>query len=131
MTLINDDLVEDTIEVKLIVKALSDGIQFEDTEVTLFFVSEDQPIVVVEPVLGTTAGFSFNIWPNPASEKLNIGNASMDIASAQLLSLDGRNFDLRRNAQSQWDISKFTTGVYILKIKTSDGAIQTGRIVIE
>ncbi|MFT6855699.1 MAG: hypothetical protein ACJA0X_001674 [Cyclobacteriaceae bacterium] len=131
LTLIDDDLVEDTIEVKVIIKALSDGIQFEDTEVTLFFVSEDQPIVVVEPVLGTAAGFSFNIWPNPASEKLNIENASKDIASVQLLSLDGRNFDLRRNEQSQWDISKFTTGVYILKIKTSDGAIQTGRIVIE
>ncbi|MEQ8239695.1 MAG: glycosyl hydrolase [Cyclobacteriaceae bacterium] len=131
LTLINDDLVEDTIEVKLIINALSDGIQFEDTEITLFFVNDDQPVVVVEPVLGTSSEYSFDIWPNPASEKLNIGNTSKDIASIQLLSLDGKSFDLRYNAQSQWDISKFTAGVYILKIKTIDGATQTQRIVIE
>jgi len=82
-------------------------------------------------VLETTADLSINIWPNPASEKLNISNNSRDIASIQLLSLDGRSYDLRRNAQSQWDISRFTTGVYVLKIKTSSGAIQTKRIAIK
>lgn len=82
-----------------------------------------------------TAGFTIDnsvaVYPNPAKNNVTV-NADSDIRSVQLFDVQGRvlETDLVGEAQFNMDISKYTHGVYFLKITTGNG-IKTQRILKE
>jgi hypothetical protein len=68
----------------------------------------------------------FFVYPNPANETLNISNSNL-ISSYEIFQLDrkllnqGNNFPI--------DISKFTNGIYFLKITTKNNQIINQKII--
>ena len=71
----------------------------------------------------------FTIFPNPAQNKIKI-NASFDINTVEIYSILGQKvISLTiNNTSSEIDISKLSSGAYLVKI-TSDGKISTQKLI--
>lgn len=74
---------------------------------------------------------SFECYPNPTSGSLTI-NANATINSLQLLDIQGRVLKTKgcTGSEVDFDITKYSTGVYLLKINAENGS-QTKKIVKE
>ncbi|MBQ6084160.1 MAG: T9SS type A sorting domain-containing protein, partial [Bacteroidales bacterium] len=73
-------------------------------------------------------------YPNPANESLNIEfSPDVNCRSVGIYSLDGRLVETfpETSPETSIDISNLTPGIYILKVKTTDGKEYTERIVKE
>ena len=74
-----------------------------------------------------------NIYPNPASDVLNItADASIDTSDAtlEMYDIQGRLVKQYGNFVNQINISDLSAGVYILNIK-KDGTVATKKLIIE
>lgn len=63
----------------------------------------------------------FDIYPNPATDLINIENKTNEIMDISMYDLTGRQFVSRKiNRNDVLDISKLTAGTYIIKIGNND-----------
>lgn len=76
------------------------------------------------------AGFNRIIaYPNPADKLLYVGNVEKSkLSSIQLYSINGEKVKEWNQPQLSYDVSNLQTGIYLLKVNTTDGAQQTIRI---
>ncbi len=63
----------------------------------------------------------FKIYPNPATDILNIEATSLEITKVEILSLTGRTvFSQKEFSENSIDISALSNGIYILQISSGD-----------
>jgi len=76
------------------------------------------------------AGFNRIIaYPNPADKLLYVGNVEKTkLSTIQLYSINGEKVKEWNQPQLSYDVSNLPTGIYLLKVNTTDGAQQTIRI---
>ena len=76
------------------------------------------------------AGFNRIIaYPNPADKLLYVGNVEKTkLSTIQLYSINGEKVKEWNQPQVSYDVSNLPTGIYLLKVNTTDGAQQTIRI---
>lgn len=76
------------------------------------------------------AGFNRIIaYPNPTDKLLYIGNVEKSkLSTIQLYSITGEKIKEWNQSQISYDVSNIPTGIYLLKVNTTDGAQQTIRI---
>ncbi len=81
-------------------------------------------------MLEADAGFNRIIaYPNPADKLLYIGNVEKSkLSNIQLYSINGEKIKEWNQPQISYDVSNIPTGIYLLKVNTTDGAQQTIRI---
>ena len=75
--------------------------------------------------LNQIAGFSAELYPNPATKMLNIRLNGVDNANLQLININGKtvlNLKLG-NKVTELDVSNLDKGMYFLKISSSDQVI--------
>ncbi|MCE7060500.1 FG-GAP-like repeat-containing protein [Dyadobacter sp. CY343] len=78
------------------------------------------------------AGAKVNIYPNPVSDKLFIGDLDRSkVVNVQIVSNLGRSLYKSNNAESEIDVSGFSPGVYVLILKYTDGSQSTHRIAVK
>ncbi|ARN71723.1 hypothetical protein BST91_08740 [Nonlabens tegetincola] len=70
---------------------------------------------------------ALNIYPNPATHRVNIELKDNTIATAQLFNLTGQL--LIATNQSTLDISNLPSGMYLLHVKTSNGQYLTNKLI--
>ena len=74
------------------------------------------------------AAESFNIYPNPAENLINIGfKDEMNVEGIRLLTIDGKTIMEQLNGigvvrQWSWDIQSIPTGVYFLCVDSDHGS---------
>jgi hypothetical protein len=72
---------------------------------------------------------NFSVYPNPATNVLNISNRNnLDITAAQITDVNGRVVAQTTGAVSQINIADLTAGVYFLKVTSTQG-VGTTRVV--
>ncbi|MBL0013760.1 MAG: T9SS type A sorting domain-containing protein [Flavobacterium sp.] len=73
----------------------------------------------------TTTSFlnsNFSIWPNPATNEINIANKSnATIHTIQISDINGRVIREANGSVDQISIADFNSGVYFIKITTDQG----------
>ncbi len=69
--------------------------------------------------VGNAGEISFNVFPNPATDVLNVTATSEEIASVSVLSLDGKLVSTTKGGTV--DVSTLTSGVYIYEATTVSG----------
>lgn len=73
----------------------------------------------------------FKIYPNPATDVLNIESNSVDVSKIEILSLTGKTvFSQKAYNEKSIDVSGLTKGIYILQI-SSDSEQFSSKIVIK
>ena len=87
----------------------------------------DEGISINETILN-----SIEVYPNPTEEILFVEYADYDVATIEIINISGQILwkDNIVSALTEIDVSKFTSGIYLLKIKTSDGDV-IGKFVKE
>jgi minor extracellular serine protease Vpr len=75
-----------------------------------------------------TANTTWNVYPNPASDRLFITGETDGTETFELVSLDGKQIQQGR-LNGSIDISTLNAGMYVLTIKNTKG-IETFRVVI-
>ncbi len=90
---------------------------------------------IVTSVLGETPEYVFKIFPNPASERLQVQGKTKHATTLLLRSLDGKEL-LRKEFSAETtlrelDVSNLSKGIYLLEIQTSSGRKFTEKVVIE
>ncbi len=70
------------------------------------------------------------IYPNPCSEKLFVKNiANAEIKKYSLLSIEGREINLKKISKEEFDVSDLPAGLYFLQLQTKEGVL-TKKIVV-
>lgn len=64
---------------------------------------------------------SFSLWPNPVKNTLNINSLNESNYSVKIYDLLGRLIYTKENVNSSIDVSSFTSGLYLIKIKAQNG----------
>lgn len=81
---------------------------------------------ITEPI-----GFCQNVYPNPASDMLNI-DTDVPIANAFIMSMDGRLVQTINKPGSSIDISSLVSGIYMIQFVSEDEDFSiVRRIVVE
>ena len=75
----------------------------------------------------------FKIFPNPASNNLNIEILNLGNYTFRIFDLTGKEvlFHSLNQSLNQFDISSIGTGLYIYQVLGSNGVIKTERLIIE
>lgn len=128
LAIVNDDLVEDTVEVFVGLVPTSDGIDWLNTEGSFVMVSEDQ---VVETPLSLSVRNELKTWPNPAANLLHVEDQPAGVSSIKLFSIDGKVIELNPDVTGVYEVSHLTSGLYILKVKAQDQRVWSSKVVIE
>lgn len=78
----------------------------------------DEGLAINETILN-----SIKIYPNPTEDILFIEYASYDVSTMEIINISGQILwkDDIVSALTEIDVSKFTSGIYLMKLKTSDG----------
>ncbi|MFH6992854.1 T9SS type A sorting domain-containing protein [Flavobacterium sp. FlaQc-48] len=63
----------------------------------------------------------FSIWPNPAKNTLNIHSLNENNYSVKIYDLSGKLIYSKENLSNSIDVSSFTSGMYLIKIKAENG----------
>lgn len=74
------------------------------------------------------------VFPNPATNSVTITSQNQTLKNIQILSLEGRLIqEIENSNTSQTSIvtSQLTTGIYLLKIQNTSGAVLTRKLVIK
>lgn len=77
------------------------------------------------------ASVNFSVYPNPATEIVNVDSGNMLIESVQITDLHGRiinSINVNSANTVQVNVSNLTTGIYFLTVKTDQG-IGTSKII--
>ncbi|KAF2514085.1 T9SS type A sorting domain-containing protein [Flavobacterium zhairuonense] len=64
---------------------------------------------------------SFSLWPNPVKNTLNINSLNESNYSVKIYDLLGRLIYTKENVNTSIDVSSFTSGLYLIKIKAENG----------
>ncbi|KAF2511345.1 T9SS type A sorting domain-containing protein [Flavobacterium foetidum] len=64
---------------------------------------------------------SFSVWPNPVKNTLNINSLQDSNYSIKIYDLLGRLIYTKENVNTSIDVSSFTSGLYLIKIKAESG----------
>ncbi|MFD2942281.1 T9SS type A sorting domain-containing protein [Flavobacterium notoginsengisoli] len=64
---------------------------------------------------------SFSVWPNPVKNTLNINSLQDSNYSIKIYDLLGRLIYTKENVNTSIDVSSFTSGLYLIKIKAGSG----------
>lgn len=73
--------------------------------------------------------FEVSVYPNPATDFLEIACISEGISDIELMNMAGQKMLTATKTDSKIDISHLPTGLYYLKIKTKSGKIDLKKIV--
>ena len=68
-----------------------------------------------------TENKSFSVWPNPVKNTLNINSLNESNYSVKIYDLLGRLIYTKENVNTSIDVSSFTSGLYLIKIKAENG----------
>lgn len=68
----------------------------------------------------------FSIYPNPSNSWVSVRSAAT-IESIEIISLEGRN--LKSVSGTTIDISALSNGIYVMKVKTTEGKMGTKKII--
>ncbi|MFC4475915.1 T9SS type A sorting domain-containing protein [Flavobacterium chungangensis] len=63
----------------------------------------------------------FSVWPNPVKNTLNINSLNESNYSVKIYDLLGRLIYTKENVNTSIDVSSFTSGLYLIKIKAENG----------
>ncbi len=90
---------------------------------------------IVTSVLGKAPEYVFKIFPNPASERLQVQGKTKHATTLLLRSTDGKEL-LRKEFSAETtlrelDVSNLPKGVYVLEILTETGRIFSEKVVLE
>jgi hypothetical protein len=88
-----------------------------------------EPILAIEPV---SKDRFWSIYPNPTRDILKVEFPKRVSGEMQILSIAGRDYyrsELKEVNSYEVDITKWPTGVYILNLKDSRGAVVTQKII--
>ncbi len=80
----------------------------------------DEGLTINETILN-----SIKVYPNPTEDILFIEYAGYDVATMEIINISGQIL-WKNNIVSEIteiDVSKFTSGIYLLKIITSNGEV--------
>ena len=74
-----------------------------------------------------------SLYPNPASQQINIDNGNMQAASVNLYAVDGRFIKLIKMHEglNTLDVSSLPAGVYILSGVGTEGNVYHSSVVID
>ena len=75
----------------------------------------------------------FNIYPNPAVNELNIELKEGELRTVSVYDIQGKAIELipvKSGKNYQFDISKLTSGLYMIKIETKEGNILSGKFTV-
>jgi hypothetical protein len=89
---------------------------------------------IVDPVSvnSLSSDNSLHVYPNPASDRINIVYNSSSYQINLINSLGVNVYSSLSNSESvEMDISKFAHGIYILKITDSNNAVSLKKIVVK
>lgn len=64
---------------------------------------------------------SFSLWPNPTKNILNINSLNETNYSVEIYNLLGKLIFTKENVNAPIDVSSFTSGLYLIKIKAGNG----------
>ncbi|MBI9055179.1 MAG: T9SS type A sorting domain-containing protein [Bacteroidales bacterium] len=79
----------------------------------------------------TLEKLEFNIYPNPAQDKLNIDlNNNFEMYTYSIFDSYGRIVSNKSTYESSIDISNITPGIYFIRITNSDNATTTKKFII-
>ena len=70
----------------------------------------------------------FSIYPNPASDVVNVNSSSVDVVSVEVYDILGKKVKEVNNGKV--DVSNLVGGVYVLKVNTEEGSFNK-RIIVE
>lgn len=70
------------------------------------------------------------VYPNPATDVINIAATDVDIASVELMALTGAVV-YKSNATTAINVSELSKGLYILKLETATGEVSTQKVMIK
>lgn len=70
-----------------------------------------------------------NVYPNPATNVVNVSLETGVFASVDVLTLDGKV--VISSTDSKVDVSELTSGMYIFQIKASNGATATQKVTVK
>ena len=117
-----------------------------DTVLLLFFASASSNAQVGSTLwlddlsyLAITSGIDevennpMSVYPNPASQQINIDNQAMQASSLNLYAADGKFIKLVKmhEGMNNIDVSSLTAGVYILSGIGTDGSVYHSSVVID
>lgn len=66
------------------------------------------------------------LYPNPTSDKINV-QTDLDIAEVYLLDLQGKH--LQTSNSKEVDLSKLSSGIYLVKVKLKNNEIWTNKVI--
>ena len=70
-----------------------------------------------------------NVYPNPAKDVVNISVEQGDLATVDVLTLDGKL--VISSTDSKVDVSELTSGMYIFKVRSTSGAVSTQKVTVK
>ena len=91
----------------------------------------DAKLVGIEPI-GDKASQFATIYPNPASDVLNIQLTENSSTQLKLMSIDGKLIreQTTLNKNTQFNVSDLNPGIYLLEIKNNKGQRQLSKLMI-
>jgi hypothetical protein len=132
---INAELVE---ELEYRDKDLADGTyvyqifaKYEHCESEL---TDDVSITIITEAINEFHADSFNIYPNPATNELQVTSDKLQVTSVEVFDVMGRNLlsspVTRHSSLVTIDVSHFPAGIYFVKIYTEEKQIVTKKLVV-
>ena len=87
------------------------------------FCNEMDPLVGISTITQKDNG-EFVIYPNPASQLINISGNTADVFEASIFDMSGRNIlNQSLTGEKRIDISNLNSGTYLLLLNSNDGSI--------
>jgi Secretion system C-terminal sorting domain len=80
-----------------------------------------------------TAENSFQLFPNPAQEEINI-SSKLNLQSAAIFDITGKlqsAFTLTNKEKSTLNISHLSPGIYLVKVTTTENSTYTQKLIVE
>lgn len=90
--------------------------------------AEDYTLTVKEALAVSEAGNNFKsiIFPNPAKDFVTIKNEA-ELAKAEVIDMNGRK--IMESESKTIDVSKLSSGQYIIRMKFEDGSVDTQKLI--
>lgn len=77
-------------------------------------------------IASITGKNSINIYPNPASNEVNI-QTDLDVSEVYVLDLQGK--ELQKTSSKDVNLSKLSSGIYLIKVKLKNNEVWTSKVI--
>ncbi|WP_258104198.1 glycosyl hydrolase [Marinoscillum sp. MHG1-6] len=126
LSIVNDEVVEDTALAIVKIIATTDGIEWIGAGHEIVIISEDVEPEVPLDILPTK---SLIVLPNPVEDTFQIMNLPEDARQLEMVSMEGRVYAL--SGENGWyDVSGFSSGLYMIRCFSKSEEIYTQKIII-